>query len=190
MDSSRILTGLSQYPVFKVQTQRGDTLPMSLPAVNRFPQPISESSLARLSETQNAPAFSAGGAGTVPMSSCAGPAPLSDRPHSSSFFQDVHASDLSVRAALISYHPCIADARGYPGFLKQIPGDRRRSAHNAHETPLPHLQDTSGEVLPRQIEHTVIEHYQYTIDPHGPGIEETSGLRRRRRETGLLHDRG
>lgn len=66
MDSSRILTGLSQYPVFKVQAQRGDTLPMSLPAVNCFSQPISEL-LARPSEMQNAPAFLAGGVGTVPM---------------------------------------------------------------------------------------------------------------------------
>ena len=45
VDSSRILTGLSQYPVFKVQAQRGDTLPMSLPAVNRFSQPISATHL-------------------------------------------------------------------------------------------------------------------------------------------------
>ena len=31
---SRILTGLSQYPVLKVQAQRGNTLPIGLPAVN------------------------------------------------------------------------------------------------------------------------------------------------------------
>jgi len=35
VDLQQILTGLSQYPVFKVQAQRGDTLLVSYLAVNR-----------------------------------------------------------------------------------------------------------------------------------------------------------
>jgi len=38
----RILTGLSQYPVFKVQAQRGDTLLARSPAVNQLLPPISQ----------------------------------------------------------------------------------------------------------------------------------------------------
>ena len=38
----RILTGLSQYPVFKVQAQRGDTLLARTPAVNQLPPQISQ----------------------------------------------------------------------------------------------------------------------------------------------------
>lgn len=119
MDSSRILTGLSQYPVFKVQAQRGDTLPMSLPAVNRFSQPISEL-LARPLRCRTPPPFWPGASVPCRCTSTAGPASLSDRPHGTSFFQDVRASDVSVRAALISYHPRKGHARGVWKVLQKF----------------------------------------------------------------------
>jgi hypothetical protein len=68
VDSKRILTGLSQYPVFKVQAQRGDTLRVPVPAVNRFSQPISRTSRCSLEGIQKAPAVSAGGVGRAPTS--------------------------------------------------------------------------------------------------------------------------
>lgn len=62
----RILTGLSQYPVFKVQAQRGATLRVLPPAVNRIFEPILKNFRDPVSGTKKAPTRKVGGVGAVP----------------------------------------------------------------------------------------------------------------------------
>jgi len=110
VDSKRILTGLSQYPVFKVQAQRGDTLLVPIPAVNRFRLPISTTFASSFRGMQNAPAFSAGGVGWAPDQygwlqhfypiALSIPRAIKSR----------SVSERSAEAALVMYHRTGADA--------------------------------------------------------------------------------
>jgi hypothetical protein len=110
-DSNRILTGLSQYPVFKVQAQRGDTLLVPFPAVNGFLQPISAT--CRSAGDERRPhLFGRGrrlGAGAPAWLV---PAPLSDRPRNTPSYQPALHLRTYGRSSLGNVPPAWGAAQG------------------------------------------------------------------------------
>ena len=105
VDSSRILTGLSQYPVFKVQAQRGDTLLGALPAVNDLLLPFSEVRIRSRAGHQKRPQPSAGGVGFVPSRPLeAAPTPYPIALTTLRTINPYSVSEESAEAASVIYH--------------------------------------------------------------------------------------